>query len=159
MPQFDPSVFAPQIVWLALVFALLYLVVARSLPKVERAVEDRRARIAADLAAAERARAEANAAATGRTAELGDARAAAQKLLSEARARADAAVRARLAEAEAALGARTSEAEAALSRARAEAIAALDEVAAEAAAEMVGKVAGLEVSVEEARAAVRKVAA
>lgn len=159
MPQFDPAVFAPQIIWLVLVFAALYLVASRSLPKVERVVEDRRAKIAGDLAAAERARAEADAAATGRTTELGEARAEALKLTGSARARADALVAERLAEAEAVLAARTRDAEAALASAKAEAAAALDEVAAEAAADMVGKVAGLEVGLDEARDAIRKVAA
>ncbi|WP_448582767.1 F0F1 ATP synthase subunit B family protein [Thermaurantiacus sp.] len=159
MPQFDPSVFAPQVIWLVLVFAALYLVASRALPKVEQAVADRRIKIATDLAAAEQARAEAEVAATDRTTELGEARAEALKLTGSARARADALVAERLSKAEAALAARAREAESALAAARAEAIAALDEVAAEAAAAMVGKVAGLEVGLDEARKVIQKVAA
>ncbi len=54
MPQFDPSMFAPQIVWLALVFVVFYLLMSRvALPRISEVLEARSTQISHDL---ERAR-------------------------------------------------------------------------------------------------------
>ncbi|WP_448585921.1 F0F1 ATP synthase subunit B family protein [Thermaurantiacus sp.] len=159
MPQFDPSVIAPQIVWLVLVFAAFYALVSTTLPKVEAVVADRRARIAADLKAAERARAEAEAASAGGKAGLGDARDAAARRVAEARAAADARIAELVRAAQARIADQSARAEAALAAARAEALAELDKVAADVAAELVRKVAGLDVAENEAAGVVRRLAA
>jgi F-type H+-transporting ATPase subunit b len=159
MPQFNPADFAPQIIWLAILFGLLYLVARSTLPRVEAVMEDRRARIAGDLAAAERAKADAASAGASVSTELSAARTEAAKATGEARAKANAEIAAALAAAEAGINARAADAEAQLARARAEAATELDRVAAEAAAELVAKVAGLQISNDVAEAAVRKVAA
>jgi F-type H+-transporting ATPase subunit b len=53
MPQLDPSSFLSQLVWLALTFIPLFLILWKvALPKVGAALEARRQRIAADLDAA-----------------------------------------------------------------------------------------------------------
>lgn len=55
LPQFDPTSFSSQLVWLALVFAFLYFVLSRfSLPKIGRAVETRGDKINLDRDTAER---------------------------------------------------------------------------------------------------------
>jgi F-type H+-transporting ATPase subunit b len=55
LPQFDPTSFSSQLVWLALVFAFLYFVFSRfSLPKIGRVVETRNDKIALDRDTAER---------------------------------------------------------------------------------------------------------
>ncbi|MFN7177829.1 MAG: ATPase, partial [Thermaurantiacus sp.] len=74
MPQFDFSTALPQILWLVLTFVLLYLTVARLLPKIAAVVAERQARIAADLTAAEAARRAAEEAASGGTGALEEAR-------------------------------------------------------------------------------------
>lgn len=57
MPQLDPSTFAPQLIWLAITFGVLYVLMARfALPKVTKVVEGRKARIDGDVAAAEKMR-------------------------------------------------------------------------------------------------------
>lgn len=62
LPQFDPTSFSSQLVWLALVFAILYFVFSRfSLPKISRVVETRNDKIKLDRDTAERMTLEAQA--------------------------------------------------------------------------------------------------
>jgi F-type H+-transporting ATPase subunit b len=51
LPQFDPSWWAGQIVWLLIIFAVLYAVLAKVLlPKVGGTIDAREGRIAGDIA-------------------------------------------------------------------------------------------------------------
>jgi F-type H+-transporting ATPase subunit b len=83
MPQLDYHTFVPQLVWLAISFVVLYLLMSRlALPKVKAAIEGRRHHLDSDLgraAAALKVEAEAALAAYQKT--LADARAAAQETL------------------------------------------------------------------------------
>jgi F-type H+-transporting ATPase subunit b len=79
-PPFDASTFASQLVWLALAFVLLYVLMSRvALPRIAAIFDARQAKIAADLAEASRLKAEAD-----------TANAAYEKALAEARSRAQA---------------------------------------------------------------------
>jgi F-type H+-transporting ATPase subunit b len=83
MPQLDISTFAPQLVWLAIWFVVLYLLMAKlALPRIARAMEARRRRREDDLARAAQLKAEAD-----------EASAAYQKTLAEARAQAQATIK------------------------------------------------------------------
>ncbi|HEY1430196.1 MAG TPA: F0F1 ATP synthase subunit B', partial [Stellaceae bacterium] len=85
MPQLDVSTFAPQLVWLAISFVVLYLLMAKiGLPRVNAIIEARRNRLDDDLARAAQFKAEAEAAI-----------AAYQKTMAEARAEAQATIRER----------------------------------------------------------------
>lgn len=159
MPQFELADAAPQILWLALIFLILYLSMVAVLPKVDKVVEDRKSRIAADLAAAESAHAAALDATSGGDTTLSDARAEALRLTGQGRDSAAAATAAKLATVDAELEARANAAAQSLQAARAAAVAELDEIAATAAVELVKRVAGVEISNDEAAAAVKKVAA
>ena len=78
-PPFNRETFASQLFWLAITFALLYLLMARfALPRVGSIIEARRSKIDSDLAAAAQLKTNAEA-----------AMAAYEKALAEARARAD----------------------------------------------------------------------
>jgi F-type H+-transporting ATPase subunit b len=82
MPQLDYHTFVPQLVWLAITFVILYVLMsAVALPKVRAAIEGRRHHVDGDLsrAAALKEEAEKTLAAYQKT--LADARAAAQETL------------------------------------------------------------------------------
>ena len=58
-PPLKFDTFAPQIIWLAIVFALLYAVLKRvALPRVGEVIEERADRIRRDLEAAEKLKAD-----------------------------------------------------------------------------------------------------
>jgi F-type H+-transporting ATPase subunit b len=85
MPQLDVSTFAPQLVWLAITFIVLYLLMLKlGLPRVNAIIEARRKRLDDDLARAAEMKTEAEAVI-----------AAYQKTMAEARAEAQATIRAR----------------------------------------------------------------
>ena len=160
MPQLDQLMLAyqSQWFWLLLVLAVIYFGLGKGMvPKIEKVVEDRNARIASDLAAAERARAQADEAEErARAADL-EARAAAHEVTAAAKAKGAKDAEGRLAKADAAISAKLAEAEAALGKARAGALKSLEAVAAEAAQDIVGKVSGGKVTAASAQSAVKAV--
>jgi F-type H+-transporting ATPase subunit b len=82
MPQLDYHTFAPQLVWLAISFVILYVLMSRvALPKVHGAIELRRQHLAGDLGRASALKEEAEAALAAYQKMLADARAAAQETL------------------------------------------------------------------------------
>jgi F-type H+-transporting ATPase subunit b len=85
MPQLDVSTFTPQLVWLAITFVVLYLLMSKlGLPQVNAILEARRKRVDDDLARAAEIKAEADTVV-----------AAYQRTLAEARAGAQAAIKGR----------------------------------------------------------------
>ena len=71
LPQFDRTWWGGQIVWLALIFLVLYLVLSKVLlPKVGRAIDEREGKIAGDIADARRLKQEAEAQAQAGAADL-----------------------------------------------------------------------------------------
>jgi F-type H+-transporting ATPase subunit b len=82
MPQLDYHTFVPQLVWLAISFVVLYILMAGlGLPKVKAAIEGRRHHLDGDLARAAALKEEAEAALAAYQKALADARAAAQDTL------------------------------------------------------------------------------
>jgi len=159
MPQFNFADAVPQVLWLALLFSLLYFSMMRVLPKVEAIVQERKERIAADLRAAEAARAEAEGATSGGSSAISDARSRSLAVTGKAREEAAAATAKRLADIDSGLEAKAEAAAQSLAAARATAISELDQVAAEATVDLVQRVSGVKVSNDEAADAVKKVAA
>jgi F-type H+-transporting ATPase subunit b len=85
-PPFDASTFGPQLLSLAIIFGLLYLLMSKlALPRVEQILETRRAKHEGDLAEAGRLKTESEAALATFEKTLADARASSQKIAGETR--------------------------------------------------------------------------
>src|SRR5215468_11681227 len=80
-PPFDAHTFPSQLLWLALTFIALYLLMSRvALPRVGSILEDRRKHIEGDLAEANRLKGESDAAIAAHEKALAEARGRAQAL-------------------------------------------------------------------------------
>lgn len=155
MPQFEPSVFVPQLVWLTIVFVALLLVMWKvALPKVGGVVTLREERIQGNLSKAETLRAEAEQASAAYQKLIADARSSAQA----EHAKAAAAIAAETAAREAAfskrLDAEDAAAETRIAAAKNEALTSVRTVAADLASAMAGKLIGVNVGGDAAATAV-----
>ncbi len=162
MPQISQilETYASQFFWLLIVFGLLYFGIGRAmLPKIDATVDARDAKIAGDLAAAEKARAEAVDLEGAWQADLTQTRNAAQAEAQKAKAKAQKDAEARLAKADAEISEKTAKAEAAIAKAHKAALAQIDTVAADAAQDIVAKVSGIKVTPAQAAQAVKTVLA
>ena len=145
MPQlnFASPLTVSQVVWGAIIFVLLYLLLARwALPKVAVVVESRHATIAGDLDTARVAKAEADAAVAELTTATRQARAEAQTAVATATQAAKADAEARAAVMNERLDAQLAEAEGRIGQARAAAMGALRQVANEAATSVITRLTG-----------------
>lgn len=154
MPQFEPSVAVPQIVWLIAVFAVLYLIVRAALPKVERVAGHRADVIGGDLALAETAKSSAGAIMADYEATLTAARGAAVKLAAEAKAATAAETAAKLKTVEAGLAAAAAAATTRIGTAQAAAVANLRTVAEDVTADIVERLTGRRPDAAEVAAAI-----
>ncbi|WP_232493941.1 ATPase [Novosphingobium kaempferiae] len=159
MPQIAQlgEFYSSQIFWLLIFFGITFFVVGRGMvPKVMDTVASRDNQIAADLKAAEAARAQADAEeASWRTRENAN-RAEAQGTIAEARGRAAAATAQRLAVAQAAIDATLAGAETRIAEARRAAADDIEGVAAEATRDIVSRIAGLSLDDAAVRGAVKE---
>ena len=84
MPQLDYHDFAPQLVWLAIAFVALYLVMSRlAVPRIEDTLAKRQGKIQGDLDAAEKANEETRALVAAYEKRLADAREDARRVTRE----------------------------------------------------------------------------
>jgi F-type H+-transporting ATPase subunit b len=142
-PPFDSSNFASQILWLALTFIALYVVMSRvALPRVGSILEDRRRRIEGDLAEAQRLKGESDAQLAAHEKALSEARTRAQTLANETRMKASAEAEARRKEVDAKLAERIAEAEKSIAASRAAAMGNVRGIAAEAASAIIERLIG-----------------
>ena len=90
MPQLNPLDWGPQLVWLLLTFGVLYLLMVYvALPRIGSVIEARAARIAADLATAEKLRRETEEAIAAYEQALAEAKQKAHAIVEEGRAKAE----------------------------------------------------------------------
>ena len=111
-PPFQSDTFPSQLVWLAITFVLLYVLMAKlALPRVGSIIEGRQKRIEDDLADASRLKGESDAAVAAYEKALADARNRAQGIANETRERHAAEAEARRKTLESELNAKLTEAE------------------------------------------------
>jgi F-type H+-transporting ATPase subunit b len=146
MPQlnFASPLTVSQVVWMALIFLTLYLLLARwGLPQVEAVLEDRAARINADLDAARAAKSEVDAAMNEVRTATRQAQAEAQAQIASAVAEAKAAAAAQAEHANARLEEQLRLAETQIAAARSAAMGALRQVASVTTANLVNRLTGM----------------
>lgn len=147
MPQLDPANFAPQLVWLVIIFFALYLIMAKiALPKVSAVIDERQRRITGDLDEAERLKRETDKAISDYEKALSQARANAQSTSTVAHDQIMSKINAERAKAEAAANDKLKAAETAIITARKAALANVETVAADAARDIVKRVSGLDIA-------------
>src|SRR4051812_44942351 len=111
-PPFDPSHYASQLFWLLITFVVLYRVLKQvAIPQISGILVDRDRRIAGDLEAARRLKAESDAAIAAYDHAVADARGRAQAIATKANEATSAATEARRVATEAALARKLGEAE------------------------------------------------
>jgi F-type H+-transporting ATPase subunit b len=142
-PPFDGTTYASQILWLAITFGLLYWIMSKvALPRISGILEDRRDRIAGDIAEANRLNEESNAAIAAYEQALAEARANAHKIAQETRDKLKSDVEARRAATESDLAAKLAEAEARIGEVKSSALANVGEIATDTTSELVEALIG-----------------
>lgn len=157
MPQLKPEVFSPQLVWLAITFVVLYLLMAKVLvPKIGGAIETRRNRVASDLDHAEALKAETERAAQAYEASLAEARSKAHAIAAETHAAVSAQAAAERARVDGEMSAKIAEAERRIAATKDQALAEVGRVATDVASEIVATLTGRKASEAEITAAVAR---
>lgn len=155
-PPFDPATFPSQLLWLAITFGALYLLMSKvALPRIGGILENRKAIMDADLAAADASRQKTDAAIAAYEAALAAAKSKAQGIANETRESIQADLAAKRSAVEADLTAKVTAAEARISATKTEALTHVDEIATETAQTVVTQLVG-DVSADSVRAAVAK---
>jgi F-type H+-transporting ATPase subunit b len=153
-PPLDPGTFAPQLIWLALIFGLLYLILKRvALPRVGEVIEERRDRVKRDLDQAEKLKADTEAALAEYEQALAAARAKANALAKGMRDKLTAEVDKERGKVEAEIAAKLTEAERSIADTKSRALASVGDIASEVAGAIVSRLIGTEVSKDEVKRA------
>jgi F-type H+-transporting ATPase subunit b len=142
-PPFESQYFPSQVLWLALTFILLYLLMARiALPRIGRILADRSKHISDDLAAAQRFKDQSEAANAAYLKSLADARARAQGIANETREQQAAEAEATNKKLEAQLHEKLAAAEQSIAATRSSAMGNVSSIAAETASAIVERLIG-----------------
>ncbi len=156
MPQLDFTTYVPQLFWLAIIFAVLYVVMARrALPRITEVLEERQNRIDGDLEQAERYREESEGLEASYEKLIADARAKALYHLKAEREKVEGDLAERQAAMTADLEARLKAAEGKIMKAREKALLGVEDIAAEACTSIVAKLSGEALAKTTAKQAVK----
>ncbi len=149
-PPFDSTYFASQLLWLAISFVVLYLLMSRVIiPRIGGILEDRRDRIARDLDQAGRLKQQSDEANAAYVKALSDARANAFAIAATARDKAKGEAAARQAEIEKSLDSKLAAAETRIAEIKSKALADVGAIAADAADAVVERLVGIKASAAE----------
>lgn len=153
-PPFNPATFAPQLVWLALTFTALYLIMSRkALPRIADVLEERANRIKRDLDAAERLKGETDKALATYEQALADAKGNASSIAKDTRARLAAEVDKDKAALDVKMNAKIAEAEARIAATKNKALASVNDIAVSTASAIVDRLIGHGATPEEIKRA------
>jgi F-type H+-transporting ATPase subunit b len=143
MPQLDINTFAPQLVWLAIAFLVLYFVMSRlAVPAISDTLARRQAKIQGDLDAAEKANEQTRALVAAYEKRLADAREEARRLTRERGEADSAAAAARFNELHDRLAKQIAEAEKRIAAQRDDVMAGLEHMASDIGQDIYAKLAG-----------------
>lgn len=159
MPQIAQlaETYASQIFWLLIFFGFTFFVIGRGMvPRVLATVEARDAQIAADLAAAQAARDEADRQEEAWRVRENENRASAQAVIAKAKADAAARTEQRLAKAQTKIDMQLTEAETRIAASRDAAMGEIEAVATDAAQDIVQRLAGVKIAKPSAAKAVKE---
>ena len=142
-PPLDPETFVPQLIWLALTFGLLYVLLKRfALPRVGEVIEERQDRIRRDLEQAAKLKAETEQALANYEQALIEARGRAHAVATDMRDKLAAEVGSAREKAEAQIADKLANADARITLTKSKALANVGDIAADAAAAIVAKLIG-----------------
>lgn len=142
-PPFDATTFASQILWFAIAFGALYLLMSRiAIPQIGSIIDKRKARIEGDLKEAERLRGETDKAVAAYEQALADARKNAHGIAEETRASIKADLDGKRKVVEDDLSKKIAEAEGRIAANKNDALGRVNEIAAETAAALVTQLTG-----------------
>lgn len=157
-PPFNSEYFPSQLLWLAISFGVFYLVLQKViLPRIGGIIENRRDRIALDLEAAERMKADADEALAAYQQELAASRERSHKISLEARDAAKADADRERVRIEGEMAQKLEGAQARIAAIKTAALADVGQIAEDVAEAILGEVAGLEASRDEVANAVRSI--
>ena len=158
MPQMEFADYMPQVVWLVITFATLYVLMAKlALPRITDILETRQRHLEHDLELSEKLRDEAQATLAEYDAAIVSARAETESLLAKARESIQTETQERIAELNGRLESEIRESDARIRHAMSQAMDELVVVAGNSARAAVERLAGIKVSDEQARVAVESV--
>src|SRR5262245_47334556 len=142
-PPFDPVNFTPELIWLALSFGVLYLLMAKiALPRVQSILGARADKISSDIADADGLRAKAEQASAAHDKLIADAKSEALALAKETHAKLLAETESRRIALESELNAKLAASEQQIVEMKARAMSNVEEIASEAAAAIVQRITG-----------------
>jgi F-type H+-transporting ATPase subunit b len=160
LPQLNINDFAPQLIWLAGIFCLLYLLMSKLvLPRVGGVLQERADRIAKDLTAAQRLKGETESALGNYEKAMAEAKARAQKISQENRDTLNAEINKERAAVDARISAQGVDADKRIAEAKARAMGSVNDIAGDTARAIVAQLIGQDVSAADVAQALAKAAA
>jgi F-type H+-transporting ATPase subunit b len=157
MPQLQPGDFAPQLIWLAIIFTLFYLALSRlALPRIEQVLVDRKTKIGGDLKAARDAQRQADEEAARYEAEIAAAKSRGHGTIRASRETLEAEIGEKRKALDSQLAERTAETEKSVQGLLERASGEMEAMTAGVVSDIVKELAGVEVSDNEVQAALRQ---
>ena len=157
MPQLQPDDFAPQLIWLAIIFATLFFILSRqALPQIGKVLDERKSRISGDLESAREAQRQSEMAMERYEAEIAAAKSKGQGVVRAGREKLEGELNEKRGALDKQLAARAAETEKRIHGILDQAAGEMGAMTSGVVRDIVKKLAGVEATEEEVRAALRQ---